>query len=526
MIERTSGVLMPMSSLPSPYGIGSMGKAAFELIDFLAAAGQKYWQLLPLGPTSYGDSPYSSFSTFAGNPYLIDLDLLIKEGLLEPKEVASVSWGKNPEKTDYGALYTGRWPLLRKAFSRGKVRFQQEFSEFCRENRRWLQEYSLYMAVKAQFGMKSWTEWPDADIRMHRDFAVRTYTEKLQAEVEFYQFVQFLFFRQWADLKAYATEKKVKLIGDIPIYVAMDSADIWAEPQFFQLNEKGLPKEVAGVPPDPFTEDGQLWGNPLYDWERMKADGYGWWIRRIEGATKLYDVLRIDHFRGLESYWAVPAGEKTAKNGHWRPGPGMGLVGVLTSWFHGTDFIAEDLGYLTPAVRKLLKDSGLPGMRVMEFSFDAHGESDYLPHRCNENSVCYLGTHDNDTVLGWKETTDEEDLAFAQRYMHITEDEGWCWGMIRSGMATASNLFVVQMQDLLELPGTARMNKPGTDSGNWQWRMLPGALTEELAKKLRLYTETFRRTEMPVEEKDPEDGEEKPARETDKGQSVFQTGSK
>ncbi len=505
-MERSSGVLMPMSSLPSRYGIGTMGKEAFRFIDFLAEAGQKYWQMLPLGPTGYGDSPYSSYSCFAGNPYLIDLDLLVEDGLLTAEEPASVDWGDDPAVTDYGKLYEGRMPILRKAYARGRKTMDREYGEFCRENERWLSEYSLYMAVKAHFGMKSWSQWPEAGIRKHSADAVRRYKELLREETDFYRFVQFLFFRQWKDLKAYAAEKKVLLIGDIPIYVAMDSADIWSEPRFFQLDSENRPKEVAGVPPDAFTEDGQLWGNPLYDWDSMKADGYGWWIRRIEGATKLFDVLRIDHFRGLESYWAVPAGDKTAKNGCWRPGPGMGLIGVLTSWFFGTDFIAEDLGYLTPEVRKLLKDSGLPGMRVMEFAFDAHGESDYLPHRCTENSICYLGTHDNDTVLGWVETTDEENLEFARRYMHITEDEGWCWGMIRSGMATASSLFVVQMQDLLELPGTARMNTPGTDSGNWQWRMLPGAADRTLAEKLRLYTETFRRTELPEAEEEP--GEE------------------
>ena len=498
---------MPMTSLPSPYGVGTMGKEAFRFVDFLAAAGQKYWQLLPLGPTGYGDSPYSSYSTFAGNPYLIDLDLLIEEGLLTEEEVKAVEWGTEPSQTDYSRLYQGRYPLLRKAYERGREKLGGDVEQFCRENARWLNEFALYMAVKAHFEMKSWTEWPDAEIRKHQPDAIHRYMGMLQDEVDFYRFVQFLFFRQWKALKDYASEKGVLFIGDIPIYVAMDSADIWAEPQFFQLDADGVPKEVAGVPPDPFTEDGQLWGNPLYDWDRMKADGYGWWIRRIEGATKLFDVLRIDHFRGMESYWAVPYGDKTAKNGRWRPGPGMGLVGVLTSWFNETSFIAEDLGYLTPEVKKLLSDSGLPGMRVMEFAFDAHGESDYLPHRCNENSICYLGTHDNDTVHGWLETTDEEDMAFAKRYMHITPDEGWCWGMIRSGMATSSVLFVVQMQDLLELDGTARMNKPGSDSGNWRWRMLPGAADEALAAKLRLYTETFRRTD-PLPEEEPKEDEE------------------
>ncbi|MBO5543587.1 MAG: 4-alpha-glucanotransferase [Oscillospiraceae bacterium] len=503
-MERTSAVLMPMTSLPSPYGVGTMGRAAFEFVDFLAASGQKYWQLLPLGPTSYGDSPYSSFSSFAGNPYYIDLDLLAEEGLLTKKEIEAVPWGDDPERTDYGRLYEGRYPLLRKAYERGAERLRPEAERFYRENGRWLSEYALYMAVKAYFGMKSWTEWPDDGIRKHQEASVREYTEKLQKEIDFHRFVQFLFYRQWAALKAYAEEKKVGFIGDVPIYVAMDSADVWSEPQFFQLDAEGRPSEVAGVPPDAFNDDGQLWGNPLYDWDRMKADGYGWWIRRIEGATKLFDVLRIDHFRGMDSYWAVPAGEKTAKNGRWRTGPGMSLVGVLTSWFHGTQFIAEDLGYLTASVRQLVKDSGLPGMCVMEFAFDAHGDSDYLPHRCSENRVCYLGTHDNDTVHGWLETTAESDLEFARRYMHITEDEGWCWGMIRTGMATASQLFVVLMQDLLELDGSARMNTPGTDSGNWQWRMKPGSLSSELAAKLRLYTETFRRCEVRDEEEETE----------------------
>ncbi len=499
-----------MSSLPSPYGFGTMGKEAFRFIDFLVAAGQKYWQLLPLGPTSYGDSPYSSFSSFAGNPYMIDLDLLIEEGLLKREEADAVDWGNDPGQADYGKLYEGRFPLLRKAFARGKDPLRADFDDFCRENGRWLDNYALYMAVKAHFGMISWTQWPDEAIRLHRSEAVAQYREKLREDWEFYCFVQFLFFRQWKALKAYARKKGVLLIGDVPIYVAMDSADVWSEPHFFQLDEENLPKEVAGVPPDAFTADGQLWGNPLYDWDRMQADGFGWWIRRIEGATKLFDVLRIDHFRGMESYWAVPAKDTTAKNGRWRQGPGMALVGVLTSWFHGTDFIAEDLGYLTPEVRKLVRDSGLPGMCIMEFAFDAHGDSDYLPHRCAENRVCYLGTHDNDTILGWKEKTDEENLRFAQRYMHITPDEGWCWGMIRSGMATASRLFVVQMQDVLELDGSCRMNTPGTSTGNWRWRMLPGKADSELAEKLRLYTETFRRVELPPEKsEESEETEEK-----------------
>ena len=492
-MTRSSGILMPMSSLPSPYGIGTMGKAAYEFIDFLKAAGQKYWQLLPMGPTSYGDSPYASFSTFAGNPYFIDLDMLVEEGLLKKTDLKGIRWSVKKDRVDYGLIFQSRFKVLRKAWQNGRETLAEEIVAFRRENTGWLEEYALFMAVKGKFTLAGWTQWPDEDIRLHKPEAVEKYGWELKEEVDFYVFMQFLFFRQWEALRAYAREAGVQFIGDIPIYVAMDSADVWSAPQYFQLDGENVPTEVSGVPPDAFTEDGQLWGNPLYDWDAMASDGYGWWIRRIDGAKKLYDVIRIDHFRGLESYWAVPYGAETAKEGQWRPGPGMRLVGVLASWFHDLSFIAEDLGYVTPEVKALLADSGFPGMKILEFAFDAHGESDYLPHRCTSNSVCYMGTHDNDTVQGWLKTMREEDLDFASRYMHITEDEGWNWGLIRTGMATASNLFVVQMQDVLELPAGCRMNTPGTSAGNWQWRMLPGLLTQELAAKLLTYTKTFRR---------------------------------
>ena len=492
MLDRSSGILMPLSSLPSPYGIGTMGKAAFQFVDFLASAGQKYWQLLPLGPTSFGDSPYQSFSSFAGNPYFVDLDLLIKDKLLKASEVKNRDWGEREDRVDYGKIYENRFAVLRLAYERGAERYGEEIAAFRQENGWWLENYALFMAIKASQGMKAWSEWPE-ELRLRKDAALEKARKELRQDVEFYIFVQFLFYRQWEALRDYAHDKGIRFIGDIPIYVALDSADVWSEPHFFQLDEKNIPKEVAGVPPDAFTEDGQLWGNPLYDYDAMKKDGYGWWIRRIDGAKKLYDVIRIDHFRGFESYWAVPYGDDTAKNGAWKPGPGMGLVGVLTSWFRDLSFIAEDLGYSTPEVRKLLADSGLPGMKILEFAFDAHGDSAYLPHNCEENSSCYIGTHDNETVQGWLKWADKPSLRFAERYMHITPDEGWNWGMIRSGMATPSRLFVVQMQDLLELGADARMNSPGTSSGNWQWRMLPGAADKALAKKLKLYTTTYRR---------------------------------
>ena len=484
---------MPMSSLPSPYGIGTMGKSAYQFVDFLKRSGQHYWQLLPLGPTSYGDSPYASFSTFAGNPYFIDLDLLVRDRLLKKSEIEERFWGHDDARVDYGAIYENRFPVLRTAYERGKERFADAFAAFRTENASWLENYALFMALKVHFGMRSWVEWEDEDIRLRRPDALARYRSELAEDVSFYAFLQFLFFRQWNALKDYAHKKGIEFIGDVPIYVALDSSDVWSEPQYFQLDENNLPTEVAGCPPDAFTEDGQLWGNPLYDYNAMKKDGFGWWIRRIEGVGKLYDVIRIDHFRGFESYWAVPYGDKTARRGHWVKGPGMDLVGVLTSWFHDLRFIAEDLGYTTPEVEKLLADSKLPGMRVLEFGFDPNGDAPYMPHNCPPHSVCYIGTHDNETVRGWVSGLDRKTRRLAEEYMHITPDEGWCCGMIRTGMATPSSLFVLQMQDALELPKGARMNTPGSASGNWQWRMKPDAVTPELAKKLLAYTKLYRR---------------------------------
>ena len=490
---RASGILMHISSLPSPWGIGTLGREARAFADFLAAAGQKYWQILPLGPTGYGDSPYQSFSTFAGNPYFISLEALIDEGLLTEKECQAAGLGRDPTDVDYGALYEKRLPLLRLAFRRGRERYAGELASFRQENAGWIENYALYMAVKSSFGMVSWTEWPDEDIRLHKQSAVEAYRARYAEDLDFWVFCQFLFFRQWKALRAYAHEQGIHFIGDVPIYVALDSADVWAEPKYFQLDADGVPKEVSGVPPDAFTEDGQLWGNPLYDYEEMKKDGFGWWIRRVEGAGRLFDVIRIDHFRGFESYWAVPFGDTNAKRGHWKPGPGMDLVGVLTSWFHDLDFIAEDLGFTTPEVAKLLRDSGLPGMKILEFGFDPKGDSDYMPHNCVNHSVCYVGTHDNEVVKGWIKHTDRDTLRFARDYMHKGKDESWCAAMIRTGMATASKLFVLQMQDLLELGEESRINTPGVLGGNWQWRMRSGADSAKLARKLRKLTETYRR---------------------------------
>ena len=484
---------MPISSLPSPWGIGTFGKAAYEFVDFLAEAKQRWWQILPVGPTSVGDSPYQSPSAYAGNPYFIDLDLLIEQGLLTSEEVESVYFGQDPENVDYGALFENRLPLLRKAAQRGYDRDEAQIRAFEKENAHWLSDYSLFMALKKHFDMKSWLEWPDEEIRMRKESSLDTYRTLLAEDVRFYTYLQFLFFRQWNDLRDYAHEKGIGIIGDMALYVALDSADVWASPENFQLSEEKVPKEVAGVPPDYFTEDGQLWGNPLYHYDNMQKDGFGWWIRRIDGAAKLYDVIRIDHFRGLESYWAVPYGEKTARNGCWVKGPGMDLVQVLKNWFPNIQFIAEDLGYPSPEVAQFLRDSGFPGMKVLEFAFDSRDTSDYLPHAYQPNCVCYAGTHDNDTLLGWKAHVPKEDLEKAESYLGLNEAEGFVWGIIRGGMSSVANLFIAQMQDYLELGESARMNTPGTMLGNWSWRMLPGAASRKLAEKIGAVTELYAR---------------------------------
>ena len=492
-MDRSSGILMPISSLPSPYGIGTFGKAAYDFADFLRASGQAFWQMLPLGPTSYGDSPYQSFSSFAGNPYFIDLDLLIADGLLKEEEVSGRDWGGDPRYVDYGKLYENRFEVLTLAKGRGWKRDRKAVAEFEEKNAGWLPDYTLFMALKRKYGMKPWTEWPDEDLRLRSPAALEAARKKLKADIELFTYIQFLFYKQWEELKKYINSLGIRIIGDIPIYVALDSADTWAEPQFFQLDAKGFPTEVSGVPPDYFTPDGQLWGNPLYRYDLMQQDGFGWWIRRVGGAEKLYDVIRIDHFRGFESYWVVPYGDKTAKNGHWVKGPGMNLVGAVTGWFHYLEFIAEDLGYTTPEVEQLLKDSGLPGMKILEFAFSPESLSDYLPHRYTENCVCYTGTHDNAPLGEWKKTARKEELAFAKEYLGIGSAEGITNGLIRGGMSSPAKLFVAQMQDYLDLGKGNRMNVPGNPSGNWCWRLLPGEAAPELAQRIFRMTYIYER---------------------------------
>lgn len=493
-MKRASGIILPISSLPSPHGIGTLGEAAYEFVDFLADAKQSWWQILPVGPTSYGDSPYQSPSAFAGNPYFVDLDLLVADGLLEKDEVEDISWGEDPARIDYALLYEMRPKLLRKAAKRGLSRDVAEVKEFREANSTWLEDYALFMSIKEHFGMAAWNEWPDEDARLRKPEALKRYASELKDDIDYYIYVQYLFFKQWEALRTYAHARGVKILGDMPIYVAMDSADVWANPQCFQLDEKNVPYEVAGVPPDYFSADGQLWGNPLYDYDAMEKDGFAWWIQRVAGAGRLYDALRIDHFRGFESYWAVPYGEKTARNGHWVKGPGMKLVGLLKEQFPDITFIAEDLGYPTPEVRQLLLDSGFPGMKVLEFAFDSRdGGSDYMPHCHIWNCVCYTGTHDNPPLIAWKHEAAPEDVAMACDYLGIKSDEDFVWGFIRGGMSSIANLFVAQMQDYLELGSESRMNIPGVLGGNWQWRLLPGQASPELVQRLAAMTHLYGR---------------------------------
>ena len=488
---RASGILMHITSLPGPYGVGTMGKKAYEFVDFLKASGQSRWQLLPLTPTGYGDSPYQSCSTFAGNHYLIDLDLLIGEGLLKAQEVQNIQWNTTEDRVDFGLLYRNRLPVLRIAY--GRFEDDKALDDFCRENSDWLPDFALYMALKEQQGGKAWYQWPEELKRRDPD-AMWNSRRELKEQIRFYSFVQYLFFGQWKKLKQYANDAGIRIIGDVPIYVPLDSVDVWGAPELFQLDQDLNPEAVAGCPPDAFTEDGQLWGNPLYRWEEHKKDGYSWWLRRLAAAGKLFDVIRLDHFRGFEAYWSVPYGDKTARYGHWVKGPDMDFIATVQKELPHIDLIAEDLGFLTPEVLKLRDDAHLPGMKIMEFAFDPNEPSEYVPYSLVPNAVCYTGTHDNSPVLEWMETTSEGSLQLAMDYMDIQDKSQLVWGMIRTAMATVCDLCVVQLQDYLELGGEARMNCPGIQSGsNWTWRVQDGKLTEELAKRIYKLTRLYGR---------------------------------
>lgn len=491
---RRNGMLLPIASLPSPYGIGGFSKEAYEFIDLLEETGQKLWQILPLGPTSYGDSPYQSFSTFAGNPYFIDLDTLVEKGWLTKEACEASDYGDNESYIDYGRIYNSRFVLLKQAFLNSDVLSDEKFAEFCKANQHWLPDYALYMALKNQNDGKSWIEWEE-EIRLRKPEAVEYYKKELEEECNFYEFLQYEFHEQWTKVKEYAHEKGIQIVGDVPIYVAFDSADTWANPELFQLDEKNLPLGVAGCPPDAFSATGQLWGNPLYNWAYHKKTGYDWWLKRIAYCFDLYDIVRIDHFRGFDEYYSIPYGDETAVNGHWEKGPGMNLFDTVKEKLGELDIIAEDLGFLTESVFQLLKDSGYPGMKVLQFAFDPSEDSDYLTYKYQRNCVVYTGTHDNDTTAGWFEKLSDEDREVALRYMNsfYTPKEEQHWDLIALAMRSTADTCIIPVQDFLGLGSEARINMPSTLGDNWKWRMTKGAFSEELKEKIRRMTKLYGR---------------------------------
>lgn len=487
---RESGILLPVSSLPSEYGIGTFSSHACKWIDWLKEAGQKYWQILPLGPAGYGDSPYQSFSTFAGNPYYIDLVQLVEQGLLTKEECDACEFGKNPDEVDYGALYASRLGLLRKAYGRAGVGQDREFARFCEKNSAWLKDYAIFMAVKDRFGGAPWTEWAE-DIRLRWGNAMDYYQRELYFDIEFYEYLQYLFEKQWMALKQYANDQGIQIIGDIPIYVSLDSADVWANPALFQLDGQNLPVAVAGCPPDGFSADGQLWGNPLYRWDYHRQTGYDWWIRRIAHCARIYDVVRIDHFRGFDQYYSIPYGSDTAAGGHWEDGPGLEFFRQVEERLGRQRIIAEDLGFVTDRVKKLVQETGYPGMKVLQFAFDSREESDYLPYTYGRNTVAYTGTHDNETIVGWYQNLSDEDRQMSLTYMGNgrTPKTQLHWDFIRMAMMSVADLCIIPVQDYLGLDNRARINKPSTLGCNWKWRMGEAALKPELAKTIRRITE-------------------------------------
>lgn len=484
-MKRASGLLLPVTSIPSKYGIGCFSKEAYQWIDQLKEAGQSYWQILPLAPTSYGDSPYQSFSSFAGNPYFIDLEQLIEEGVLTAEECDAVDFGDHPNYVDYGKIYENRYTLLRTAYERSNISENPDYQKFILENASWLDDYALFMAVKKRFNGDSWDKWAE-DIRKRWGFALDYYRRECYFDIEFYKYLQFKFREQWDKLKAYANENGIEIVGDIPIYVAFDSADAWTKPELFQFDEDFVPLAVAGCPPDAFSATGQLWGNPLYRWDYHKETGYDWWCERIDHCFKLYDLVRIDHFRAFDEYFSIPYGDKTAVNGKWKQGPGIELFRTINERLGEKQIIAEDLGYLTPTVEKLLEDSGYPGMKVLEFAFDPREKTNYLPHRYGKNCVVYTGTHDNETLVQWYAGLDEVSKAFAMDYMNNsrTPIEEMHWDFIRLALFSTANTCIIPVQDYMGLGAEARMNFPSTLGTNWKWRMSAEMLSEDLIKEI------------------------------------------
>ncbi|MBQ7059579.1 MAG: 4-alpha-glucanotransferase [Firmicutes bacterium] len=504
---RRSGILMPVFSLASPYGIGDFGSKAYEFVDFLKKAGQSLWQILPLNPTNYGDSPYQSFSTYAGNPYFISPELLIRDGLLTEQEAGSFDFVTDKNKVDYGKLYWNRLKMLEIAYRRFVP--DEAFEKFVKEQSFWLEDFCLFMALKNAHDDRAWIEWEE-ELKLHEEKAVEEARVLYQDRIGFYRFLQYEFYIQWHALKDYANKNEIQIVGDIPIYVAYDSADVWGKSEMFQLDEERVPLAVAGCPPDAFSADGQLWGNPLYRWEDMAKEEipYQWWKERIAYSLKLYDIVRIDHFRGFEAYYSIPFGDESAKNGKWKKGPGIHLFEEIEKNLGGDlPIIAEDLGYLTPEVHQLLKDTGFPGMKVLQFAFDPAGDNDYLPHNLVNNAVIYTGTHDNDTIIGWLKSAAPGEVAYAKAYLHATQEEGFNWTMMRQAMSSVCDTCILMMQDLLGLGTEARINMPSTLGGNWQWRISDGYVNDWLAGIILENTKLYRRIPKKDKEKTAEDSQ-------------------
>lgn len=493
-MNRSSGIIMHIASLPGKYGIGTFGKEAYKFGDFLKKAGQKYWQILPLGPTSFGDSPYQSFSAFAGNPYFIDFDILRQDGFLDESDYYSVNFGESSEDIDYGLIFKEKLRVLKIAYEKFKLRQDKDLIKFQEAEAYWLDDYALYMSIKKHFDLKSWYEW-DEDIRLREPEAINRYKILLEDEIGFWKFLQYEFYKQWNNLKAYINNLEIEIIGDMPIYVAEDSADVWGNPEAFLLNKKTLkPLKVAGCPPDIFAATGQLWGNPIYDWCYMGKTDYKWWVDRIRQSLNLYDVLRIDHFKGFESYWSIPYGDLTAENGEWVKGPGIKVFNAIKDELGEVNIIAEDLGTLTEETIKLRNDTGFPGMKILTFGFDSDSSNPFLPHNYEKNFIVYTGTHDNDTVRGWIEkTAPKEEVQRAITYLGLNKEEGYNWGFIRGAWSSIANISMAQMQDFLNLGNEARINLPSTLGNNWRWRVRKDALTDQLAEKIHQITRTYGR---------------------------------
>lgn len=488
---RKAGILLHPTSLPSKEGIGTLGNEAYRFIDFLKKSNQKIWQIFPLGPTGYGDSPYQCFSAFAGNPYLIDLETLVDLGYLSEEEL-NLDFGDNKEKIDYGKIYLNKMPLLKKAFSKFNVS-SEEFLKFNNENSYWLDNYSLFMAIKNRFNGMSWIEWPK-ELKNREKDAIDRCSLELKDEINYQKFLQYMFYTQWFNLKKYANDNGIEIIGDIPIFVSMDSSDTWSNTKIFQFNDRKQPKKVAGVPPDYFSETGQLWGNPLFDWDEIKKDNYLWWINRIKANLNLFDIIRIDHFRGFESYWSIDSDAKTAIEGKWEKGPGIEFFNKIKEKLGNISIIAEDLGILTDKVIELKKEANLPGMKILQFAFDGTAENLYLPHNYEKNCVVYTGTHDNDTTKSWFESLSYEEKSYVKNYLNITDESYLTYSLIRLALRSIANICIIPMQDYLNLGKESRMNTPGKADNNWQWRMLDNTLTEELSNNIKNLTILYGRS--------------------------------